>query len=112
MSNRIFGDDRKKTFSPRFLLFGFSLASLWVPEIRESNEGPSEYQREAIRIHQDAFATSEGKISPDNCLIDYFKCLQSAIFISVISPAPEMRFISRSFFPMAIAVGVEDLPVF
>jgi hypothetical protein len=33
----------------------------------------------------------------------YFKCLQSAIFISVISPAPEMRLISRSFLPMVSA---------
>jgi hypothetical protein len=43
---------------------------------------------------------------------DYFKCRNSAIFNSVISPAPEMRFISRSFLPMAIAVTVGELPVF
>ncbi len=42
----------------------------------------------------------------------YFKCFHSAMFNSVISPAPEMRLISSSFLLMAIAVVVEGLAIF
>jgi len=42
----------------------------------------------------------------------YFKCRQSAMFNSVISPAPEMRLISSSFLPMASAVTADGLKVF
>ena len=37
----------------------------------------------------------------------YLRCFQRAIFNSVISPAPEIRLISRSFLLMAIAVTAE-----
>lgn len=43
---------------------------------------------------------------------NYLRCFQSAIFSSVISPAPDMRLISRSFLPIAMAVTVEGLMVF
>lgn len=43
---------------------------------------------------------------------DYFKCFQSAMFSSVISPAPEMRLISSSFLLIAMAVVVEVLVFF
>ena len=42
----------------------------------------------------------------------YFKCRQSAMFNSVISPAPEIRLISSSFLPMANAVTADGLMVF
>ena len=35
--------------------------------------------------------------------MSYFRCFQSAIFNSVISPSPEIRLISRSFLPMVSA---------
>jgi hypothetical protein len=41
----------------------------------------------------------------------YFKCRQSAIFNSVISPAPEMRLISSNFLPIARAVTADGLNV-
>ena len=42
----------------------------------------------------------------------YFKCFQRAMFNSVISPAPEIRFISSSFLLIAIAVVVDELVYF
>jgi hypothetical protein len=42
----------------------------------------------------------------------YFKCRQSAIFNSVISPAPDIRLISSSFLPMANAVIADALAAF
>ena len=39
----------------------------------------------------------------------YLRCLQRARFSSVISPSPEIRLISRSFLPMAIAVIADEV---
>ena len=43
---------------------------------------------------------------------DYLRCLQRAMFNSVISPVPEILLISRSFLPMAMAVIADGLPGF
>lgn len=42
------------------------------------------------------------------CGDPYFRCLNNAILISVISPAPDIFFISRSFLPMAKEVAWND----
>ena len=43
---------------------------------------------------------------------NYLRCLQRAMFNSVISPVPEILLISRSFLPMANAVIADGLPGF
>ncbi len=43
---------------------------------------------------------------------DHLRCRKSAILSSVISPAPEMRLISRSFLLMARAVSAEEWLIF
>ena len=65
------------------------------------------------RKEKDAGTTLSIRLSNDSKnLLLHFKCRQSAIFNSVISPAPEMRLISRSFFLIASAVAADELLVF